>query len=309
MVDNVMDKLLAKHGAHSAVKLDEGIADSEIKESIPTGIAVLDHYLCAIGGLPVGRIVELYSEEAMGKSSLVYHFLGCAQREGGRSVLLDSEQSFDRERAAVFGVDPAKLIVCQPSTIEDALGMAETVLTAIEPGVGPNLIAWDSLAASPPQAELTDDMDKEHPGKRAILINKGVRKVLKLCVQKRACFVVVNQVRFKIGVMFGDPMTTPGGQAIKHAASLRLKFTGRKLVEGEDGPDAMDVKVAVAKTRLSVPARWAMLRLDFAAGWNDEWSTLTHGKEQGVIPARAHGKKAHADACAALGWPVLKETP
>lgn len=297
------------HGGErpKAVLLGEGVALSEVRERITSGISVLDwHILGArdgtIGGWPVGRISELYAEEALGKTSLVWQQMGRIQRAGGVAAYIDSERSVDRDRMADFGINVDAMLVAQPDGVEDALSGCAAILGALNAEDGPHFVAWDSLAAATPRAETDGSYEDNAVGAKAVALNRGFRKLGSLVAQRRAHLLVVNQVRYKIGVVFGDPRTTPGGQALKHHASLRLSLSPKGFVKKGDIKIGFDVTVRTAKSRFT-PPRDAVVRFLYASGWDEEWSTVNHAVESELMdPTAAKKPSAYARAMELLGW-------
>jgi recombination protein RecA len=298
--------LLQKRFGSTSAMTPGGRTAGQITEVIPTGIEVVDYYLLGVGGLPVGRMSELYGPEASGKSTLAYAFLVAVQRLGGLGVLADPEHSFDDDRFRQLGGDPDALLILEPEHMEMLLEQIKAVLTAHNPKTGPMLIVWDTLAATPTQYGKTQEAGKSKVGDAPLLLSNQLKLILPLLACARAHLLIVNQIRDKIGVMFGDATTTPGGHAVKFYASWRAQFFGGKAVKLPDGTHVgKDVTLLVTKTRLSAPFRKVRLRLMYATGYANQWSTLEHAKTRGVIPklgAGSKGAKAHAAALAKLGW-------
>jgi recombination protein RecA len=309
VVQTILDALHKAHGGDSALRLGDG-APTDVSEVIPTGVELIDRHLLGVGGFPVGRLVELYGEEGTGKSSLVFAAIAGVQAMGGLAVMADTEQALSTERAAVFGVDLTQVILLQPSTLEATLKQLETTLQAIPQGVGPILLVWDSVAATPTAQEVEEGLDKGTAmGVRARVIGLGVRVLLQMAVEKRACLLFVNQVREKIGLVFGDKWTTPGGAAIKFGASVRLQLMGGKAVKDGDKHVGKIVTIRTSKNKLTPPNRTARVRLDYETGWNDCWTTLEYAKDAQVIGDRERGAKAWAKARLGLGWTDSLDTP
>jgi recombination protein RecA len=309
VVQTILDALHKAHGGDSALRLGDG-APTDVSEVIPTGVELIDRHLLGVGGFPVGRLVELYGEEGTGKSSLVFAAIAGVQAMGGLAVMADTEHALSTERAAVFGVDLTQVILLQPSTLEDTLKQVETTLQAIPQGIGPILLVWDSVAATPTAQEVEEGLDKGTAmGVRARVIGLGVRVLLQLAVEKRACLLFVNQVREKIGLVFGDKWTTPGGAAIKFGASVRLQLMGGKAVKDGDKHVGKIVTIRTSKNKLTPPNRTARVRLDYETGWNDCWTTLEYAKDAQVIGDRERGAKAWAKARLGLGWTDSLDAP
>lgn len=299
---SVLAAIRKGYGDESALKLSEG-SRSEIKEVIPSGIEVLNRHLLACGGWPVGRLVEVFGPEASGKTSLVSDALARAQAAGGVALLVETEFAFSEERAALFGVDPERLILSQPNNLEEVYDHVVTGLEAIPKDIGPNILVWDSVASAPPKAEQEGEAADLAMGHRARLINKLCRVLPKLAAEKRCAVIFVNQIRSKIGVVFGNPEETPGGPSIKYYASVRLRLATGKPVK--DGPEMVgrDLEIKVVKNKLAPPFREATVRLDFSSGFDDRWTTLNHAKDVQAIEQNVRASdEAHAKAREALGW-------
>lgn len=281
--------------------LGEGYhALSEVNEVIPTGLEALDRHILGCGGWPTGRISEVYGAEGIGKSSLLALGFGQAQKMGGAGILIDTERSISRDWMENHGCDVSKLLVIEPDTLEECMKGMETVLREIPDGEGPILMGWDSLAAGTFRAELEGEAGDFHVGSRARLLNQTFRVLGSLLVKKRTHLLIVNQIREKIGVMFGDPTTTPGGMALKHAASIRLRMLGGSKEKQGDEVVAKRVKMRADKIRFTRPYQEAEFRLYFDhRGWDDEWATVNHAKDVGALGSRERG---HEKARVALGW-------
>lgn len=271
-----------------------------------TGVEVLDHYVLRCGGLPQGRVIELFSEEGVGKTSLGYTFLAAAQRLGGLGALIDTENSFDPERAAVFGVNVPDLLIAQPDHLDEVIPQIEVmteILTATAPG--PAMIVWDSVAATPTRDEYEGGFEvKDQMGQRGKLLSKAMRVVGQRVARKHASVVCINQVREKLGVIFGDKYTTPGGHAIKFHSSVRLQLFRGKAVKNTNGEHIGNtVTIMAVKNRFAAPFRKAQVYLDYDKGWNNLRSTITHAKDQKLIPNGAkYVQKTYEEAISQLGW-------
>ncbi len=312
-----LDKTLAlvrkKFGTNSAQRLGTGRAQAaaQVKEVIPTGIGVIDMYLLGIGGLPIGRMSEVFSAEGAGKTTLSYHCAASCQRNGGVAVILDPEKSFDEERAMTMGVNLDDIIVLNPEHLEMAFEQMKIVLTAHSPTNGPMLLLWDSIAATKTRNGVELEAGKFRVGEVPRIMSEELPKLIALMQKHRAHLFALNQIREKIGVMFGPSSTTPGGHAVHFYASWRLQFFGGKSIKDKLNQHTGKVlTLVVAKTRFTAPFRKAKLRLDYATGWNDEWSTINHAKAMKVMSARnsfgqaRSGPAAHMRALTKLGWPM-----
>lgn len=281
--ENPLVKALQK--AHGVTAASMGVAHQTAIEVIPTSIEVMNKYILGCGGLPVGRVVEMYSEEGTGKTSLMHAWCADAQRNGGLAILAETEESFDAERAETFGVDLDKLILLNPGTIEKTLAMIETTLDNLRNATSkPAVIGWDSVAGTPTAREIEEGITgKQKVGDRSKTLSHAMRVLAKRINKNRACLVCVNQIRDNVGVMFGDKQVTPGGHAIKFHASIRLQLMGGKGVKDGDQHTGKLITALCTKNRFSPPWRKALIRLDFATGLNDDWTTFNFAKDRGVI--------------------------
>ena len=259
--------------------LSDGVGLSEVTEWIPTGFLPLDAILG--GGWPVGRAVEVFGAEGKGKSALAHMAIKSVQAAGGTAMLLDFEAALDTNKLTQLGIDTSRLIYYQPDYVEQAWGVIwSTVdyLHASKPDA-PFLIVWDSVAASPPKAELEDETgEKSRVGLLAKAMARGCRQLFKAIAKVRACMMWVNQIRDKIGAFgFGPQVETPGGRALKFAASIRLWIAYTKRIKGgEDEVSGYEVHVVTNKNRLAKPHRKTYWVLDFEEGPSPELTLLAH---------------------------------
>src|SRR5574337_698181 len=309
----IAEKINSAFGKGTALVLGSGAGmRSEVTDVIPLGIDPLDHYVVGIGGLPCGRVVEVYSEEGGGKTSLLIAALAAVQREDGLAVLEETENALQEERLTVFGMDRDRLLIIQPDTLEETMQEMQAVLEAAPKGGGPILIGWDSVAATPTVDEVKNGVapDKGFDN-RARILSQAFRQIVPLAAEKRACIFIVNQTREKIGVMFGDKTTTPGGKAIKFAASLRMQILGGKAVKKGEAHIGKDVTIIASKNKLATPWRKARVRLNYDTGWDNEWTTLEFAKDLNLIEQDAVGPEALQKARAKLfgcGWDPARIT-
>ncbi len=315
----VIDGLQKKFKQTSVRSMAE--AEGELlKEVIPTGIEGLDNYVLGIGGLPIGRCTELYGGEDAGKTSLGFQFLGAAQRAGGLAVLVETENTLVAERGPIFGLDPSQAVLAEPESIDLALAELDEILNLIPKGVGPNVMVWDSLAASPADASLHPKKKKKdkdgnttevadaganvkraQPGEKARQMSEMLPVITQKLAQKRVHLVILNQIRMKIGVVFGSPITTPGGNALKFMASQRLEVFAGKAVKEGGTKVGQDMTIRSVKTKFVMPNRKIEMRLDFRTGFDNEWILVNLAKDLGVIAeGRRVSDKTIADARAGL---------
>lgn len=307
-VQRVLAGILAKAGKGSAQILGAG-ADSDVEEVIPSGIDVLDHHVLGIGGWPLGRIVELYADEGVGKSSLMFQTMAGVHRENGIVALAETEHAIESSRASVFGCNIDQAILSQPDCMEEALAMLEHTLDAFPNSVKgdpPMFIGWDSLAATPTRKEVTEGIDgKAAVADRARLMSEALRILTPKVARKRALMMIVNQTRTKIGMVFGSNRTTPGGDALKFHASVRLElFSGKSVKDAHEDHIGKQVTMMAAKTKIGgKPWAKAKVRLYYDSGWNNTWSTVWHAKDRKVVPKDAkYTEESYLLALEKLGW-------
>lgn len=303
---SIVDHIRGKFSADSALVMGEGSAKSQVTKVIPTGISVLDNYVFGCGGLPIGRIIELYSEPGAGKSSFALHACAQVQKQGGLAILVETEDSVAMERAETFGLDLDSLILLQPAHLEEALGQIEEALKAAKKyRASPILLVWDSIAATASKAEVEDGLiGKTAMAEKARIFSRAMKLLAGLARKADAAVLLINQIRATFQ-MYGPSSTTSGGSAIKFHASLRVQlYSGASF---KDGPEhtGKAITFSCEKNRFSSPWRKAKVRLDFFEGWNEEWSLIEHAKELKIIPKSARGKAKYEEALASLnefGW-------
>ena len=246
--------------------------------AISTGSLALDVAL-GIGGLPRGRIVEIYGPEASGKTTLVYHVMAEAQRRGGICAFIDAEHAMDPSYARRIGVDIDQLLVSQPDTGEQALEIAELLIRS----GALDIVAVDSVAALVPKAEIEGEMGDSHVGLQARLMSQALRKLAGTLNRTDTICVFTNQLREKIGVMFGNPETTPGGRALKFYASVRLDI--RRIETLKDGAEAIGnrVRVKVAKNKVAPPFKLAEFDIVYGSGIPWEGTVLDVALERKIV--------------------------
>ncbi len=245
-LDDVMGAIREKFGDEIIMKLGE-VRKVDI-EAIPTGSVSLDLAL-GIGGVPRGRVVEIYGPESSGKTTLALHIIANAQRMGGTAAFIDAEHALDPEYAKKLGVSTNDLLISQPDSGEQALDIVETLVRSNALDV----IVVDSVAALVPRAEIEGEMGDQHVGRQARLMSQALRKLTPIMSKSNTVVVFINQIRMKIGVMFGNPETTSGGQALKYYSSVRLEV--RRAAQIKKGEDVVGnrVKVKVVKNKVAPP--------------------------------------------------------
>ncbi len=271
-----MSKIEKDFGKGSIMKLgDEHVEDVEV---VPTGSLALDAAL-GVGGYPKGRIVEIYGPESSGKTTLAIHAMAEAQKLGGIAAFIDAEHAFDRFYAQKLGVDVDNLLVSQPDNGEQALEIADQLIRsgAID------VIVIDSVAALTPKAEIEGDMGDNKVGLQARLMSQALRKLTATVSKTKTVCIFINQLREKIGIMFGNPETTTGGNALKYYSSVRLDI--RKSTPIKDGDTVIGnlVKVKVVKNKVAPPFRKAEMEIMFGEGISATGELVDLGLEYGFI--------------------------
>jgi recombination protein RecA len=275
-LETALAQIERQFGKGSVMRLgDEARVPMEV---IPTGSIALDVAL-GIGGVPRGRVVEVYGPESSGKTSLALHVVASAQKAGGIAAFVDAEHALDPEYAKKIGVDTDALLVSQPDTGEQALEITDMLIRsgAID------IIVVDSVAALVPRAEIEGEMGDSHVGLQARLMSQALRKMTGAINQTKTTVIFINQLREKIGVMFGSPETTTGGRALKFYSSIRLDV--RRIETLKDGTEAVGnrMRVKVVKNKVSPPFKVADMDLMYGQGISKEGGLIDMGVEQGFV--------------------------
>jgi recombination protein RecA len=298
-LDLAVKQIEREHGKGSIMRLSDD-PNREV-ESIPTGSLALDAAL-GVGGVPRGRITEIFGPESSGKTTLATHIVAEAQKLGGTCAFIDAEHAFDPNYAEQLGVDIDELLISQPDTGEQALNITDTLVRS----GALDVIAIDSVSALVPQAELEGDMGDTHVGLQARLMSQALRKLAGTINRTKTALIFINQIRMKIGVMFGNPETTSGGRALKFYSSVRMDI--RRIGAVKDGKDVVGnrTRVKVKKNKVAPPFKEAEFDIIYGEGISSLGELIDLGTEHDILEKRGSWY-SYGDETIAQGREATKE--
>ncbi|MDO8482402.1 MAG: recombinase RecA [bacterium] len=298
-IDDTISQIKTKFGDDSIMKLgDKPRVDVN---SVPTGSIGLDAAL-GVGGLPRGRIIEIFGPESSGKTTLALHVVAEAQKLGGICAYIDAEHAMDPEYSKKLGVKIEELLISQPDTGEQALEITESLVRSGKIDV----IVIDSVAALTPKDEIEGDMGAQHVGKQARLMSQALRKLPATVAKSKTILIFINQIRMQIGVMFGNPETTPGGKALKFYTSVRIDI--RRIAQIKKGEEVMGsrIRAKVVKNKVAAPFRQTEFDLMYNEGISREGEIIALGEKMGII-SKSGTSYAHGETKLGRGYDATRQ--
>ncbi|MBI4079662.1 recombinase RecA [Candidatus Kaiserbacteria bacterium] len=298
-IDRAISEIKTKFGDDAIMKLGE--TPKVDVNAIPTGSIGVDWAL-GIGGLPRGRIIEIFGPESSGKTTLSLHVVAEAQKKGGVCAVVDAEHALDPEYAKKLGVNIEQLLVSQPDTGEQALEIVESLVRSGKIDV----IVIDSVAALTPKDEIEGDMGAQHVGKQARLMSQALRKLTAIVAKTKTVVIFINQIRMQIGVMFGNPETTPGGKALKFYTSVRIDI--RRIAQIKKGDEVMGGRhrVKIVKNKVAAPFRQTEFDMLYGEGISKEGEVLALGEKYGIVEKSSGGAYSYGEHKLGRGYDAAR---
>ena len=276
-LEQVLSQIEKQYGKGAIMKLGDSVADLTV-DVIQSGCLTLDLAL-GIGGMPRGRIIEIFGPESSGKTTVALHVIAETQKMGGIAAFIDAEHALDPIYAAKLGVDLENLYVSQPDTGEQALDITDSLVRSS----AVDLIVIDSVAALTPKAEIEGDMGDSHVGLQARLMSQALRKLAGITNKSKTCVIFINQLREKVGVMFGSPETTPGGKALKFYSSIRIDVRKADTLKDASGMIGNKTRAKIVKNKLAPPFKTAEFDIIYGEGISQTGCIVDLGVECGIL--------------------------
>lgn len=276
-LEEALDEIKARFGEGSIMRLSESNSIKKV-DCVSTGSIALDRAI-GVGGVPRGRVIEIYGPESSGKTTLALHIIAESQRQGGVGVFIDAEHALDPDYAQKIGVNVEQLLISQPDSGEQALHILETLVRSGKVDV----IVVDSVAALTPKNELAGEMGEFQIGLQARLMSSALRKLSSVVAKTNTCVIFLNQIRMKIGIMFGNPETTPGGLALKFYASLRIELRRVAQIKQGEQITGSRVRAKIVKNKVAPPFKTCEFDIFYNEGISAVGDLLSAGIKEGVI--------------------------